>query len=113
MTETKPKNSIKRLLCFILLFHSVTFLGALLFIYIEECHPNNTDEFEYRSRYKGYLERSANVNKTEIPYILNITDDFFATTSRKRCVFDKYEIYKWWDFTIVSLYTIGEFIINQ
>eukprot|EP00794_Sanderia_malayensis_P013844 gene13844-15290_t len=107
MAETV--SSLFRKLCTLVAMHFVyTLLGALLFIYIEECVPgkkaasNNSTELV---KFEAYLNSIGTLDGRERSRILNITAAYFE---RKRvCGVNMENLVKWWDFTVITVATIG------
>ncbi len=106
MAQSNSDVTCRKLISYVFTFYLITFLGALLFIYVEECLPAKK-EGKTNLEFEQYLKRATN-NESDVSYILNITKDFFQEPEEERCVFSWEEISVWWDFTIVTLYTIGK-----
>ncbi len=113
--KSKMAESIKHLakrMCILGLVHGIyTFLGALLFIYIEECNAVKTHGQEY-NRFKSYLSEHKQLNSSEAEMILNISTGFFDPDLKHDCAITKKTLVKWWDFTMISCATIGEYLLK-
>eukprot|EP00794_Sanderia_malayensis_P013843 gene13843-15289_t len=115
--EAKRKNGInnrklplKKLVVWICVHITYTFLGALLFVYLEECAASQTHTPTGKFReFMNYLGSRKSLDDNEVKRILNETRGFFvkAVTARKSCEFTHEAIAKWWAFTTVTCYTIG------
>ena len=107
--QTYEALRYKQVLGWFILQMIYTFLGALLFILLEECYGNDeiTD-----GNYKGiilYIERQDVLGREEKMKFKNVTKAYFQKAlNPKGCEINHDNIAKWWSFTIVTCYTIGK-----
>ena len=99
----------KKVIVWFLLQMIYTFLGGLLFLLLEECY--GTDEIPNKN-YKGlisYIESQTDLREDEKIKFINISRQYFQSMVKARkCEMDHDLIAKWWSFTIITCYTIGE-----
>ena len=108
MMKTLLKNST-HLIVLTALNLVYTFAGAILFIELEECLPRGVTIGQEEVDFMKYLKGIENMTTEEHESIINVSTSFFRHASRRTCSFGEKMIVKWWEFTIVSSSTIGEY----
>ena len=85
-----------------------TFLGALLFVLLEECHGTDEIPDKNHNKFISYIEKRDDLGEDEKILFKNVSKEFYHSLYKtKQCVINHDVIAKWWSFTIVTCYTIG------
>lgn len=89
-----------------------TFLGALLFVFLEECQgKDEITNHDYKALI-SYIENEKYLIEEQRTKFKNITKKYFESSSKKlNCELDHDNIAKWWSFTTVTCYTIGKSLL--
>ena len=103
------KLPMKKILIWIVVHISYTFLGSLLYIYLEECLGIAVEETSKYKPFADFLANSSLVTDDERLRILNVTKAYFVKYKKRTCAIEHESIIKWWHFTTVTCYTIGKY----
>ena len=110
------KEARVKLLLYLLLHVTLVTLGALLFLYIEECydpHKPTEDENENIQRATHMLRACANTSSSfsELVTVANtMLTDWKNEYDDVVCKFNLHTFFKWLDFTYSVAFTIGKLI---
>ena len=113
--ENSQKLKLKKLFLIFLLHNTFTFLGALLFIYLEECRPDQVpkpSKSKELKQFQAFIKNDMNLTCNEKYAILNKTIAIFMGERKLDCAINGFTLKKWWMFTIVTVYTIGKCFNN-
>ena len=106
----KLKRLLKQLFSVYIVYLVYTICWAFLFIYIEECLPEQY-EFELNKkemRFINHIKTTDNLSIEQKEIFINISSEYFQSTfDRKSCNYGGHNFLKWWEFAIISSTTIG------
>ena len=111
LKENPQKLKLKKLFVIFLLHNTFTFLGALLFIYLEECRPEQVpkpSKSKELQQFQIFIKYEMNLTFNEKYIILNKTNALLIGERNLDCDINELNLSKWWKFTIVTVYTIGK-----
>ena len=109
--ENPGKLKLKKLFVTFLFHNTFTFLGALLFIYLEECRPEQVpkpSKSKELQQFQMFINSDMNLTFNEKYIILNKTNALLMGERKLDCAINELNILRWWRFTVVTVYTIGK-----
>ena len=82
---------------------------AIIFIYLEECLPQTekTAISEAGETFTDFVKGMDHITNRQKQKILNITAEFFIKEESPQCSYGRKNIFKWWEFVLVSCSTVG------
>ena len=101
------KLPLKRLFGWTILQFTYTFVGAILYILMEECYGTDVISSSTYRAMVDYAEKDTTMSQKEKGIYLNITTQYFGNMEKRECSFSHDNLAKWWKFTTVTCYTIG------